>query len=137
MGNPDGRKFINAAEAGDKDLLKRMLDKGQAIDTSGVLQGMTALAEASRNGHFECVKLLIDHGANPAFHVISTTKIYGSKENTPLSLAAGKGQLSAMRLLLDTGRYSEVELNAAHFAASIKNRSDALKLLSEYGAGQY
>ncbi|KAF4626531.1 hypothetical protein G7Y89_g11628 [Cudoniella acicularis] len=137
VGNPDGRKFINAAEAGDKDLIKKMLDKGQAVDTSGVWNGMSALAEASRNGHVACVKLLLDHGANPAFHVISTTKIYGSKDNTRLSLAAGKGQLGTMRLLLDTGRYSEVELNAAHFAASIKNRSDALKLLSEYGAGRY
>lgn len=137
VSNLDGRKFINAAEAGNKDLLKKMIDGGQAIDTSGIVQGMTALAEAARNGHVECVKLLLAHGANPAFHVISTTKLYGSKDNTPLSLAAGKGQLGAMRLLLDTGRYSVAELDAAHYAAKLRNRSDALKLLSDYGAGQF
>ncbi|KIM98575.1 hypothetical protein OIDMADRAFT_181885 [Oidiodendron maius Zn] len=67
VGNPDGRKSINAAEAGNKDRLKKRLDKEQVVDTSSILQGMTALAEASRNGHDACVKLLLDHGANPAF----------------------------------------------------------------------
>jgi hypothetical protein len=137
ISDSDGLKFRAAAAEGQKDLLKSMLDKGAPIDNSGVWDGYTALADAALHSQEEVVKFLLEQGANPAFHCISMTKKYGSKENTPLSLAAGKGNIGSMKILLDFHEYTTAELDAAFRAAKSRNRQDAMKLIQEYGGGLY
>jgi hypothetical protein len=110
-------------------------NKAQPIDNSGVRDGFTALAEAALHGHEEVVAYLIEKGANPAFNCISTTKQFGSLENTPLGLAAGKGQLGCMRLMMDAHGYARMDLEEAVRAARYKNRGDAVRLLMERDGG--
>lgn len=137
ISDADGLKFRSAAAEGKKDIVKYMLDQGAPINNSGVWDGYTALADAALHNQDEVVKLLLNAGANPAFHCISMTKKYGSKENTPLSLAAGKGHIGTMKILLDFHTYSTAELDGAFRAAKSRNRTDAMKLLNEYGGGLY
>lgn len=134
-----GMKFRAAATEGKKDVLKIMIDQGQAIDNSSVRNGRSALAEAVVHGQEECVKLLLTEGANPAFICRRTSFMskYGSNENTPLTLAAGKGHIGIMTILLDFHKYTTPELDAAFFAAKFSNRADAMRLLQTRGGGLY
>lgn len=132
-----GKNLRAAAAEGKKDIVKRMLEQGAPIDNSGVWDGYTALAEAAVNGQESIVELLLKEGADPAFKCISTGKKFGRKQNTPLSLAAGKGHLGCIRLLLDAHQYSTQDLNDAYRAAKYKTRSDAIKLIQENGGGLY
>jgi hypothetical protein len=132
LSDTSGLTFRSAAAAGKLDVVQDMLEnKAQPIDNSGVRDGFTALAEAALHGHEAVVTYLIEKGANPAFNCISTTKQFGSLENTPLGLAAGKGQLGCMRLLMDAHVYSRVDMEEAMRAAKYKNRADAIRLLQE------
>jgi len=133
----DGLTFRDAAQHGKKDLVKTMIDQGIPIDNSGVWDGFTALADAAYHGQEAVVRLLLEAGANPAFHCISSTKKYGSKDNTPLGLAAAKGHIGSMKLLLDAHTYTTAELDAAYRAAKVRNRLDAMKMLNTFGGGLY
>lgn len=131
MKDTDGADFLEAAAKGKKDDVKYMLEKGTKIDDSGVRDGYTALAEAAPHGQDDVVKLLLDHGANAAPKCISSSSKFRSKDNIPLSLAAGKGHLGSLRLLLDAHTYETADLKQARIAAKNKNRLDAMKLLNE------
>ncbi|KAK4896822.1 hypothetical protein LTR27_005419 [Elasticomyces elasticus] len=135
ISDSDGSTLRTAAAEGQVGQVRLMLDQGAAIDNSGVWDGYTALAEAALHGQESVVQLLLERGANPAFHCISMTKKYGSKENTPLSLAAAKGHISTMKLLLGSHEYATSHLNGAFAAAKYRNRMDAMRLLKEYGGG--
>jgi hypothetical protein len=136
LSDTSGLTFRSAAAAGKLDVVRDMLEtKAQAIDNSGVRDGFTALAEAALHGHEAVVAYLLARGANPAFNCISTTKQYGSLENTPLGLAAGKGQLGCMRLLMEAHDYSRGDLEEAVRAAKYKNRGDAVRLLQARDGG--
>ena len=101
------------------------------------------------------IRFLLERGANPgknhschpqelraefltclkAFNCVSSKKRYGSKHNTPLSLAAAKGHVYTMKLLLGAHQYATAELNAAFATAKLRNSNDAMRLLKEYGGG--
>lgn len=57
--------------------------------------GSTPLYAASQNGHLECVKILLDYGADP--------KIAYSFGYTPLYVAAQKDRLDIVKLLISRG----------------------------------
>jgi ankyrin repeat protein len=54
-----------AALNGDSPLLRRVLDSGKVHVDSRDKEGTTPLILASANGHFDCVKELLDQGADP------------------------------------------------------------------------
>uniref|UniRef100_A0ACD5TJ11 Uncharacterized protein n=1 Tax=Avena sativa TaxID=4498 RepID=A0ACD5TJ11_AVESA len=74
--------------------------------------GITALHMAALNGHFDCMQLLIELGAN----VSAVTFPYGTTSNligagsTPLHYAAGGGSLECCQVLLSNGA-SRLTLN--------------------------
>ncbi|KAG8084104.1 hypothetical protein GUJ93_ZPchr0010g8813 [Zizania palustris] len=74
--------------------------------------GVTALHMAALNGHFDCMQLLTDLGAN----VSAVTFPYGTTANligagsTPLHYAAGGGNVECCQLLLSKGA-SKLTLN--------------------------
>ncbi|TKA73548.1 hypothetical protein B0A55_06437 [Friedmanniomyces simplex] len=120
MSDSDGSDLRSAAVAGKLDQVRYLLEQpGAAIDNSGVWDGYTALVEAAAHGQEDIVQLLLEAGANPAFRCISMTKKYGSEENTPLSLAAARGHLGTMRLLLGNHEYATSELDGASTAAKL------------------
>ncbi|KAK4565483.1 hypothetical protein LTR86_004100 [Recurvomyces mirabilis] len=127
----EGTAFRLAAAEGDYARVKFMLEKGVAIDNSGVWDGYTALADAALHGQEEVIELLLEKGANPAFHCISSKKRYGSKENTPLSLAAAKNHIGSMKILLQHHVYAPSEIERARAAAKDRNRLDAQRLLND------
>lgn len=61
--------------------------------------GITPLFRAARNGHSECVKLLLAYGANPNFKSAGDTYVY------PLSAAAENGHVECVRFLLAGGAH--------------------------------
>ena len=132
-----GSDLREAAAKGNKDLVKRLLSAGAPIDNSGVWDGYTALADAAVHGQESVVELLLNEGASAGFKCIHSTSKFGSKENTPLALAAGKGHLGCMKLLLDRYQYTTAELDDAFRAAKYKNRMDAIKMIKERGGGLY
>jgi ankyrin repeat protein len=63
-------------------LLNKARDLNQNIVSTVDKYGNTALHDAAKKGHIECVQLLIANGAN--------VKVQGDFGNTPLHLAAQK-----------------------------------------------
>lgn len=86
--------LLDAAAAGQTDLVKALLDGGANIEIKNNV-GATALILAAAKGHSEVVKLLLDRGA--AVNVKTATGI------TPLMAAATAGNAEMVKLLLEKG----------------------------------
>lgn len=80
-----------AARWGKCEIMKRILkNTSQNVEMqASTNDGNTALCEAAKNGHADCVTLLLETGAYPG-----TTNKRG---NYPLSLASGMGHLDAVQ----------------------------------------
>ncbi len=85
-----------AAEAGDTDLVRRLLAEGAEVD-AWVPSGRRALDLAVCAGRAEAVRLLLAAGADPRLDAGPYD------EATPLALAAMNGHTDAARALLDAG----------------------------------
>jgi ankyrin repeat protein len=123
----------------------------------------TALACASKNGHLETVKLLLDQGANVNSKdrfgnfalVLATSGRYieivrllldqganvDSKDNEGdpvLQIASKNGYTEIVRLLLDRGANIDLKDDSYNFTAlmyaSIKGRTEIVQLLLNWGA---
>ncbi|KAF0700898.1 Aste57867_8584 [Aphanomyces stellatus] len=116
-----------AASEGHADVLKIMLSNETTDVDSVNEEGWTALLHASDHGHLECVKILLQHQANPntvavngttglllatkrGYHEIVRTLLQAGADieatvgsMTPLMLAASYGYLSIIQMLLDAG----------------------------------
>jgi len=88
------RELYEAAEAGDFEGVKEMLDAGAnpsaRIDGDG-----SPLIGAARSGRSDITKLLLDHGADPNGIV--------EGDGSPLIQAAANGRLDQMQMLIDRG----------------------------------
>jgi len=88
------RPLIAAAEAGNLEILKMLLDKGastEMVDSNN----FTALMLASANGHSECCEALLTRNAD-----VHATSQFGF---TALILAAGNGHKATAELLVAKG----------------------------------
>ncbi|MFJ6484176.1 MULTISPECIES: ankyrin repeat domain-containing protein [unclassified Streptomyces] len=94
--NPLANGLGRAAEAGDTDLMRRLLAEGAEAD-AWVPGGRRALDLAVCAGQVEAVRLLLAAGADPRLDAGP----YG--EATPLALAAMHGYTDVARALLDAG----------------------------------
>lgn len=94
------------------------------------MHGETALILASRQGRTEFVRELINFGVN--IHSSSS-----SSKTTPLMAAAGAGQVSTVKVLLNAGaRVNDLQSSgySALMFASIRGNIEVVKLLIQAGA---
>ena len=156
------KALIKAASGGDVQTLSRLL-KGGADANAQNQERYCAMEGAVFYGHTECVRLLVEHGADihrQAFGYKNTAlgwaAIWGHTEivrlllaagadtgtqnlfgETPLHDAAEKGHVDIIRLLLD--QYADIHAadeqgnTPLHFAAG-EGREDTLRLLLAHGA---
>ena len=89
-----GKKRIStpldgAVRANRADIVQYLLDNGADADFVGTDNGYTpsrALTVAIQNGFFDIVKILVDHGADLAYH-----EGWASGKDTPLEIAKNRG----------------------------------------------
>ena len=94
----DSGRLYEAAEEGDAELVKQLIDEGLNINVEAIhKRGSTPLHEAAANGHAEVVKVLVEAGADPN-HVLTAA---GHK--TPLHFAAAIGSLEVCKVLIEAG----------------------------------
>ncbi|RTE83483.1 hypothetical protein BHE90_001908 [Fusarium euwallaceae] len=89
-----------AAEAGDVDLVVKLLASADIDVDERDYDGCTPLALAARNGHTAVIEKLLAHDANPSLRDL--------KQVAPLWIAAKHGYVSVVRLLLASERLSDV-----------------------------
>ena len=63
-------KLVRAAKRGDLNRVQRLLEAGGDVDICDGY-GRTALMEACREGHFDVVRCLLKHGADPSKESLS------------------------------------------------------------------
>lgn len=89
------------AECGDAERCRKLLEEGVPVDVRGFVresgydENETPLHKAVSNGHTECARLLISHGAD--------VNARSARDWTPLLLAAYISNTELCRLLLDNG----------------------------------
>ena len=156
------KALIQAASGGDVQALATLL-KGGADANAQNRPRYCAMEGAVYHGHTECVRLLIEHGADIHRHVfghkntaLGWAAIWGHTEivrllleagavpgaqnsfgETPLHCAAEKGHVDIIRLLLDAGadvNAVDEQGNTPLHAAAAKGREDALRLLLDRDA---
>jgi ankyrin repeat protein len=121
------RLLAAATMRGRTDFVTRLVAAGANVNASDV-DGQTPLIWALGRTP-SCVKLLLDHGANP--------NVVNVRQRTPLDLAAEAGDASAVRLLLAHGANVNVRPARAHTAlywARKKRHLDVVTLLQQAGA---
>jgi len=90
--------LIQAAEAGNIELVQTLLRENPGIDiNSGIEGGYNALHRSIIEGHYEVTKLLLESGANPNASSSDPSLI------VPLCPAAERGNFPIMDLLLQHG----------------------------------
>lgn len=111
-----------AAETGDVPMVKALLAVGASADFESEW-GWTALGFASGNGHAECVRLLLEAGAD-ANNMGSIPEGFDEELYPPLCLAAGArgcGSTECMGHLLKWGAHVDLKCeygrSALHYAA--------------------
>ena len=109
--NPEIAKqeFITAAESGNIEMIKALLNAGINVDSSAISwlpksafiaigpshYEVTALMAAASSGHKEIAQLLLDQGAN--------VNAQGFADFTPLLYATLNNQLPIVKMLIDKG----------------------------------
>lgn len=127
-GNRD-QQLVLAAEAGQIDIVKQLLDQG--VSAGGVAGADTPLSWAAYCGQTEAVAFLLDHRAN-----IDSA---GKDKDTPLIKAAGAGHTETVALLLKRHANPEQKGSSGNTplmvaAISREDTADIIKLLFDKGA---
>uniref|UniRef100_A0A1I7T1X7 ANK_REP_REGION domain-containing protein n=1 Tax=Caenorhabditis tropicalis TaxID=1561998 RepID=A0A1I7T1X7_9PELO len=121
-----------AAAAGHLDIVKILVEKGNADVNQATNTQSTPLRGACYDGHLEIVKYLIEKGADP--------KIPNRHGHTCLMIAAYRNKLDVVKFLLTTGidvnDRTERGNTALHDAAESGN-VEVVKILLEKQAGMF
>jgi cytochrome c len=121
-------ELIEAAESGDVELVRQLIDGGADLNEQG--QYGTALHRALARRHVDVVALLVARGAD----VDVTNQLLG----TPLHVAAGTGNEAMVLLLLEHGASVTVARGAEGYAplhvAAEAGRAAVVRVLLDRGA---
>lgn len=104
--------------------MKAAIKDGANIDSIGHIHSGTALEAASRNGHVEVVKYLLEQ--TPKTDINNRSKLMGF---TPLHWAAGFNHLSSVMMLLKAGADPNIKTGSISL--------DRLKIIHEFGYVRY
>ncbi|SHE91639.1 Ankyrin repeat-containing protein [Fodinibius roseus] len=120
--------FLEAAENGDIEAVKRHLSEGTDVDTSDEHK-RTALMKAAKHGHTEIVKCLLDEGAD--------VNVRDNRGTSALYWASSNGHHEIVQLLIK--HRSDVEVHddrgwSAKDQASYHQHDDIVHMLEEAGA---
>ncbi|KAE9047678.1 hypothetical protein PR002_g910 [Phytophthora rubi] len=130
---PGGKQAVHfAARHGGAKVLEFLLTEcGGAVEVNAVSGGTskaTPLTLAAQNGHLECVRILLTHGAR--------VDLGDKLKKTPLILAVKNGHTRVAAVLINGGAnvnaYDTSENSVAHYAASYGWPS-CLQLLCDAG----
>lgn len=125
---PHAEALIQAAQSGDIDEVRQLLDSG--VDVNSVLMGDgTALIAAVRGGQQPMIDFLIERGADVNLGVRG--------DGNPLIVAAREGSTDAVRELLDRGATIDAivpEDESPLIQAAAEGRADVVRLLIDRGA---
>ena len=125
VSHPDSGRLYEAANDGDADLVKQLIDEGLNVEAIHARRS-TPLHKAAANGHTEVVKILVEAGAlndplatplhsaaaNGHAEVVKVLVWAGADPNdvftyagnkTPLHLAAAIGSLEVCKFLIERG----------------------------------
>lgn len=118
-----------AAQDGNDTYLRELIDKGVNFDSRSTSGGATAIISAAGNGSTDCVRTLIDVGANVHLGTVGF--------ETALMCAAKFGHLDIIRMLLEAGadprqctRDNETE-NALSYSKRYEF-TECVELIAEY-----
>ena len=121
--------IIIAARYGHPDIVSMMIDTGSHINKATLSVRATALHWAASNGHFGCVKRLIDRSCN-----LEAQTIHG---RTALMLASHNGHEIVAKQLIDAGcAVNETDCDrstALHHA--VTGSTGVIRVLLDSGAG--
>lgn len=87
--------LVTACRVGDARLVRLLLGAGADVNAACSFDSYTALHAAACEGHAECCRLLLEHGANP-----NARNFVGM---TPLYVAALEGAADCCEVLLEHG----------------------------------
>ena len=124
---------MGAAKVGNKDELKNLYEKAEALNiTNQVINvqdelGHSALHWAIRQKHIEIAKYIIQVGAD----VNTATNQYnvGFEGDTPLMTASFRGYLSTVKLLIENGAKIEARRKNGGHAAQMAAENGNLEIL--------
>ena len=99
--------LLDAAERGETEIVKILVDRGAQINPKGTFHGCTPLTQAARRGHMDVVQFLVERKANVnanctknghSFYL--TYEGIGPRNPTPLGSAAEGSQIAVIEYLL-------------------------------------
>jgi len=151
-----------ASRDGKARCLNELLKTNINVNVRRKVDGYLPLHDAARHGHFDCLRILIENGANVnaksflGFTPLHRATLHGFQEcaqllinngadvhtpsnfnQTPLHFAALQGQYDIMKLLIEKGANvnfkDNMDCTALHFAYG-NGKIDCLQLLLDSGA---
>ncbi|XP_067934470.1 inactive serine/threonine-protein kinase TEX14-like [Watersipora subatra] len=122
------KEFFNAAKTGNKKILKKLLESGRIteVDVKNEL-GQTPLFFACAEGNEDCVKFLLEKGANAN----ETT----AKGRTPLHAACFNGSIKSVSALIERGgdfRFHDKDQRTGKDWAILNPDTKKKNLMTEY-----
>ena len=122
--------LVDAAEKGNLEAIKSCFENGADVNGHEIFTRTTALIEAAKNGHADCVKVLL-----LAKDVDVDAK--NKNGNTALIISAGKGNANVVKQLLAKRADVNEKTNGgvtALWIATHEGHNDIVKILKAAGS---